>query len=78
VVVAVGLTEIELPVTVPIPEIDRVVAWLVVQLRVVELPLVIVAGEAEKELMVGGVEPKLRARGMNGAGSSNAAERASR
>jgi hypothetical protein len=69
--VALGLTETELPVTLPIPEIGRAVALVVVQLRAVDLPPVTVAGEALKEPMAGGIGPKSRARRTNCAVSSN-------
>jgi hypothetical protein len=55
VVVAVGLTETEVPVTVPMPLIERLGAGFpeTVQARVEVLPETIDVGEAVKEAIVG-------------------------
>jgi hypothetical protein len=52
-VVLVGATVVEVPVTVPTPLIDSVVASVTDQLKVVEAPTVIVVGEALNDVMVG-------------------------
>ena len=53
--VFVGEMFLDVPVTVPIPEIEREVALETDQERVDDWPDWIVEGEAEKEEMVGGV-----------------------
>jgi hypothetical protein len=49
-----GEVERLVPVTVPIPVIERLAALLVVQLKVEDCPALIIEGEAVKELIVGG------------------------
>jgi hypothetical protein len=51
--VKVGLTVLELPVTVPTFVMDKEVAPVTPQDKVEDCPEVIVLGEAEKEVMVG-------------------------
>jgi hypothetical protein len=57
VVVWEGETLIEVPVTVPIPEIDKVAAPVTDQERLEELPVVMDAGEAVKEEITGNAAP---------------------
>ena len=51
--VLVGATAVEVPVTVPTPLIDKLVASVTDQLKVVEAPTEIVVGEAVNDAMVG-------------------------